>query len=52
VIDDFNVKRLETADRMIGHVFEMKRIAGRESWKVVSDIDKTLYESWQRDFEL
>jgi hypothetical protein len=50
VIDAFNVQRLERSNELVGHMFEMKRIAGREDWKTVSDIDKTLYESWQRTF--
>jgi len=50
--DDFNAKRLQIVDRMIGYMSDMKRIAGREDWKTVSDIDKTLYESWQRTYEI
>ena len=51
-IDDFNAKRRQHRDKMIGVMFEMKRIAGREDWKKLSDIDKTLYEGWQRAYEL
>jgi hypothetical protein len=29
---------------------EMKKIAGRADWKILSDIDVTLYESWQRRY--
>ena len=51
-IDQFNIKRNTYFETMLGYVFEMKDIAGREDWEAVADIDETLYESWQRPFEL
>lgn len=50
-IDAFNVQRLERAKELLGYLFDMKQIAGREDWKKVSDIDKTLYENWQRGYQ-
>ncbi len=46
--DSFNECRSRAVDKLIDITIEMKRIAGREDWKVVSDMDETLYESWQR----
>ena len=51
-IDQFDTKRHQYFEKLLGHMFEMKRIAGREDWKKMADIDKTLYESWQRAYEL
>ncbi|MCK5405926.1 MAG: hypothetical protein KAJ37_00670 [Candidatus Krumholzibacteria bacterium] len=51
-IDQFNAARHEHVEKMLGYMFEMKRIAGQEDWKKLSDIDKTLYENWQRAYEL
>ena len=51
-IDQFNTRRHEHFEKLLGHIFEMKGIAGKEDWKKLSDIDKTLYESWQRSYEL
>ena len=51
-VDDFNAKRYQYGLSTLGFIFEMKRIAGREDWKKVADIDKTLYESWQPDYQL
>jgi hypothetical protein len=50
-IDQFDTKRHQYFEKMLGHMFDMKKIAGKEDWKKVSDIDKTLYENWQRSFE-
>jgi len=50
-IDQFDTKRHQNFEKMLGHMFDMKKIAGKEDWKKVSDIDKTLYENWQRSFE-
>jgi hypothetical protein len=47
-IDSFNESRDEAVDRLISIVVEMKNIAGRDDWESISDIDETLYESWQR----
>jgi hypothetical protein len=47
-IDSFNEYRAETLGRLVNIVLEMKKIAGRADWSIVSDIDGTLYESWQR----
>jgi hypothetical protein len=51
VIDQFNKERDEAFDEVSGYAFKMKMIAGREGWKKLSDIDKTLYEEWQRAYE-
>jgi len=50
-MDQFDTKRHQHVEKLLGHMFEMKKIAGKEDWQKVSDIDKTLYESWQRSFE-
>jgi hypothetical protein len=50
-IDQFDTKRHQYFEKMLGHMFDMKKIAGKEDWKKVSDIDKTLFENWQRPFE-
>ena len=49
-IDQFNTTRRGYLEKMLGCLFEMKEIAGREDWKKMSDIDKTLYEKWQRSY--
>ena len=49
--DQFDTKRHQHVEKLLGHMFEMKKIAGKEDWQKVSDIDKTLYEDWQRSFE-
>jgi hypothetical protein len=46
--DKFNKARLEKVDKLTDIILEMKQVAGREDWKEISDIDKTLYQSWQR----
>jgi hypothetical protein len=51
VMDQFNKEREEAFEEVLGHVFKMKKIAGREDWKKLSDIDKTLYQDWQRAYE-
>lgn len=47
-VDGFNAYRSGALQNLIDIVLEMKKIAGREDWEAVSDMDKTLYESWQR----
>lgn len=47
-MDQFNAKRDSYFEKMLSYIFEMKKIAGREDWGKISDIDKTLYEDWQR----
>ena len=49
VIDGFNARQRVVYDEMLAYAGEMKRIAGREGWKTLSDIDQMLYETWQRD---
>ncbi len=51
-MDQFNATRHKHVENLLGYLFEMKGIAGKEDWKTLSDIDKTLYESWQRAYEL
>ena len=46
--DSFNEYRARAVDKLIDITIEMRRIAGREDWEVISDMDETLYESWQR----
>ena len=46
--DSFNEYRAGAVDKLIDITIEMKRIAGREDWEVISDMEETLYESWQR----
>ena len=46
--DSFNEYRAGAVDKLIDITIEMRRIAGREDWEVISDMDETLYESWQR----
>ena len=49
VIDGFNAQLRAVFEEMLVYVAELKRIAGREGWKKLADIDETLYESWQRN---
>ena len=49
VIDEFNSRQNVVYDEMLGYAGELKRIAGREGWKKLSDIDQMLYETWQRE---
>jgi len=49
-IDEFNAKRHQYSKKLLEYLFEMRQIAGKEDWKTLSDIDKTLYESWQREY--
>jgi len=51
-VDKFNTVRHESFEKLIEYMYKMKQIAGEEDWKIISDIDKTLYESWQRDYQL
>ena len=51
-IDTFNTMRKEIFEKLLEQMTEMKRIAGEEDWKKIADIDTTLYESWQRSYEL
>ena len=46
--DSFNEYRAGAVDKLIDITIEMRRIAGREDWEVISDMEETLYESWQR----
>jgi hypothetical protein len=48
LFDDFSSKRDEMMTKLLKKMFEMKRIAGREDWVHLADIDKTLYETWQQ----
>ena len=49
VIDEFNARQRAVYDELLASAGEMKRIAGREGWKKLTDIDQMLYETWQRD---
>jgi predicted nucleic acid-binding Zn-ribbon protein len=49
-IDSFNDYRHKKVDELIAIAEEMKQIAGRADWNIFSDIDATLYESWQRSY--
>ncbi len=49
-MDKFNTIREAYFEKLLTYMFEMKRIAGKEDWKKLSDIEKTLYESWQRSY--
>jgi hypothetical protein len=49
VIDGFNAEQRAVFEKMLVYVAELRRIAGREGWKKLADIDKSLYESWQRE---
>ncbi len=49
VIDGFNARQKVVYEEMLGYAGELKRIAGREGWKKLSDMDEMLYESWQRE---
>jgi predicted nucleic acid-binding Zn-ribbon protein len=49
-IDSFNDYRHKKSEELIAIAMEMKKIAGRADWKILSDIDVTLYESWQRRY--
>jgi hypothetical protein len=46
--DAFNKMRRKKVDEMIDIMLEMKKTAGRDDWKELSDIDETLYQNWQR----
>jgi len=48
-VDAFNARQRAVSEEMLVDLAEMKRIAGREGWKKISDMDEMLYESWQRD---
>jgi len=50
VIDDFNTSRHKHFRQLLGHLFEMKEIVDEDDWKDLSEMDKTLYESWQRTY--
>jgi hypothetical protein len=45
VIDEFNATQRQVFDEMLGYAAEMKKIAGREGWKKLYDVDKMLYEN-------
>jgi hypothetical protein len=47
----FNAALGAFRERYVESLFEIKGQATREEWKKLSDIDKTLYEQWQRPFE-
>jgi hypothetical protein len=49
-IDSFKDYRHQKLNELIAITMEMKKIAGRADWKILSDIDVTLYESWQRRY--
>jgi hypothetical protein len=49
-IDSFNEYRHKKVNELISISKEMKKISGRSDWEKVSDMDKTLYESWQRSY--
>jgi hypothetical protein len=49
LVDEFNASQRTTFEKMLVHAAELRRIAGPEGWKKISDIDKTIYESWQRE---
>ena len=49
-IDSFNDYRHKSVIELINITIEMKIIAGRADWEKVSDMDETLYESWQRSY--
>lgn len=50
-LDQFNATRHGYFENLLSNMFEMKRITGREDWQKLADIDKTLYESWQRTYQ-
>jgi len=43
----FSVTRETHFEALLEHSYEMRKIAGREYWEVISDIDATLYEQWR-----
>jgi len=51
VVDEFNAQQRAVFEQMLVYVAELKRIAGREGWQKLSDMDKTLYESWQKELK-
>jgi hypothetical protein len=51
VIDGFNERQYAVFEQLLVHMAEMKRIAGREGWMTLVDIDKTLYELWQMEMQ-
>jgi hypothetical protein len=48
-VDGFNARLGVVYEEMLIFLGELKRIAGRDGWKTLSDIDQMLYETWQRD---
>ena len=48
-VDAFNARQRAVYDEMLVNLGDLKRIAGREGWKKISDMDEMLYESWQRE---
>ena len=49
-IDAFNKYRHNAVVKLFEITVEMKSIAGRADWEAISDMDETLYESWQRSY--
>jgi hypothetical protein len=50
-IDAFNKYRHNAVEKLFEITVEMKKIAGRADWAAISDMDETLYESWQRSYD-
>jgi hypothetical protein len=49
MIDEFNGRQDAAFETMLEYMTELKQIAGRDGWAKICDMDKTLYESWQRE---
>lgn len=47
---DFNAQRMATMDRLVDIRFHMQTLCSPEQWKIVTDIDKSLYLDMQRTF--
>jgi predicted nucleic acid-binding Zn-ribbon protein len=49
-IDSFNDYRRVRVEELLRIFVKMKTISGRADWEIVSNMDHTLYESWQRNY--
>jgi len=52
VVMDFNQERMATMDRLVDIRFHMQTLCTPEQWKIVTDIDKSLYLDMQRTFTI
>ena len=51
-IMEFNVARMASRDRIIDIRFRMRNHTTPDQWKIIADIDKSLFEEYQRSYSL